>query len=318
MTKGIDISYHNGIIEWDEVKDSGIDFVIIRAGYGLSTVDKQFDNNIRGALAVGLNVGFYWFLYAFNEAEAIKNAQMFHNTIKDYKDKITHKVWCDWEYDSDRYNRDYGISFDKATRTKVVKAFCEKMKEYGYDVGVYANPDYLKNYFNDVSEYPLWLAYYSNSKGSFDPFMWQYTSKGSIAGIKGNVDINECYWEQKSLPYIGGYVGNSIAKALQTYGYKSTFSYRKSLWKELGKTETYKGTAEQNLEMIRLLGGTVVGDIPCLAGYQGFSIVNALEKFGYKSDFEYRKELWKKVGKTSTYKGTALQNLELLNILKSN
>ena len=314
MLNGIDVSKHQGEIDWTKVNT---DFVIIRAGYGKSTIDERFYYNIKSALARGFNVGVYWFLYCTNTDEAIQNAIMFYKVIKQYDDKITMKVWCDYEYDSDDYSNKKGIIQTKNTRTAMVKAFCEKMIELGYECGVYANPDYLKSKFNDLSDYPLWLAKYSNDKGSCNPYMWQYSSKGRVDGIKGNVDMNYCYGDKSNLPNLKGFVGGSIVKALSENGYKSSFSYRKSLWQELGQNEKYKGTAEQNHKLIELLGGKVQEDLPSLQGYKGFSIVSGLKSFGYPSDFEYRKILWKKIGKTDTYKGTAYQNITLLNTLKS-
>ena len=150
--------------------------------------------------------------------------------------------------------------------------------------------------------------------------MWQYTSTGKVDGIMGDVDVNELFGEETvkgdGLPNLTGYIGDSIVKGLHDRGYPCTFSYRTELWDKLGKTEKYKGTAEQNLTMIKLLGGKVGGGLPCVAGYKGFSIVQALNSFGYKSDFEYRKTLWGMIGEKSTYKGTATQNMKLLNELK--
>lgn len=202
-SRGIDVSVHNGNINWNKVKEAGVDFVIIRAGYGKNSVDKTFKANIEGALKAGLKVGAYWFVYALKKAEIGQNAKAFKDALDPYKGKITMKVWCDLEYDSDSYCAKHGVNLSKAARTEWVKEFCDIMKAYGYDCGVYANPDYLKNKLGDVSKYSLWLARYSSSKGSYQPFMWQYSSKGSIAGIKGNVDMNICYADsgQKNNPY---------------------------------------------------------------------------------------------------------------------
>lgn len=187
--KGIDVSYHNGVIDWDKVKQSGmVDFVIIRAGYGKSTMDKQFINNIVGANTSGLKVGIYWFIYAADEAEAVLNAKKCEECIKLYKDIITMRVWADWEYDSDKRNPQ-----TKESRTAIVKAFCEYLESKGYDVGIYANPDYINGKFGDLSKYPLWLAKYSTDKGNYSPFMWQYSSSGEVPGIKTKVDMNICY-----------------------------------------------------------------------------------------------------------------------------
>ena len=187
--RGIDVSYHNGIIDWNKVKKSGmVDFVIIRAGYGKSTMDKQFINNIVGADTVGLKVGIYWFIYAADETESVLNARKCEECIKLYKDIITMRVWADWEYDSDKRNPQ-----TKESRTAIVKAFCDYLESKGYDVGVYANPDYINGKFGDLSEYPLWLAKYSSDKGNYSPFMWQYSSSGEVPGIKTKVDMNICY-----------------------------------------------------------------------------------------------------------------------------
>ena len=198
--KGIDVSKHQGLIDWKKVANAGIEFAIIRAGFGKSTVDQYFIENIVGSHTAGLKVGVYWFIYALNEQDAIKNAEMFHKTIAPYKDAITMGVFADYEYDSDSYAKKNGIVHSVATRTKIVKAFLNCLKEKGWEVGNYANPDYIKNKFNDLSEYPLWLAWYGateeKAKG-YKPIMFQYTSEGKVDGIKGNVDMNYFYGEIK-------------------------------------------------------------------------------------------------------------------------
>ncbi|NBH24645.1 DUF882 domain-containing protein [Lachnospiraceae bacterium] len=185
--KGIDVSYHNGIIDWQKVKQS-VDFVIIRAGYGKSTMDKQFINNICGAHTTGLKIGIYWFIYAANTEEAVLNAKMCEKCIEGYKDIITMRVWADWEYDSDKRNPQ-----TKESRTAIIKAFCDYLAGKGYEAGVYSNVDYLTGKFGDLSKYPLWLAKYSSSKGDYNPFMWQHSSTGRITGISTDVDMNIYY-----------------------------------------------------------------------------------------------------------------------------
>jgi len=191
-SKGIDVSNYQGKIDWAKVKADGVTFVIIRAGWGKTNVDPMFRTYIEGAISQGLGIGVYWFLYAKNENDIILNAKKCQETIEPYRSKINLKVWADWEYDSDKYKP--GLS--KAQRTAWVKKFLETMSGYGYNVGIYANPDYLKNKFNDVSEYPLWLAYYATSKGKYDPFMWQYSSKGRVNGIVSVVDMDICYGDK--------------------------------------------------------------------------------------------------------------------------
>lgn len=185
--KGIDVSYHNGKIDWKKASQS-IDFAIIRAGYGKSTMDKQFINNICGAHTAGLKIGIYWFIYATNTDESVLNAKMCEKCIEGYKDIITMRVWADWEYDSDKRNPQ-----TKESRTDIVKAFCNYLSGKGYETGVYSNVDYLTGKFGDLSKYPLWLAKYSSSKGDYNPFMWQHSSTGRIAGISTDVDMNIYY-----------------------------------------------------------------------------------------------------------------------------
>lgn len=195
-SKGIDVSNYQGKIDWAKVKASGISFVIIRAGWGKTNVDPKFRANIEGAMNAGLDIGIYWFLYAKNENDIVLNAKKCYEVIEPYRKAINMKVWADWEYDSDKYKP----GLNKATRTQWIKKFCEEMTKYAYSVGIYANPDYLKSKFNDISEYPLWLAYYATSKGKYEPLMWQYTSSGRVDGIVGRVDMDTYYGESATKP----------------------------------------------------------------------------------------------------------------------
>ena len=201
MSKGLDVSQCQGTIDWKKIKASGVDFVIIRAGWGKNGRDSKFKENIESAISVGLNIGIYWFLYGKSEKDIIGNANSCISVIGAYKDNINMKVWADWEYDSDNYCK--GLT--KATRTQWVKAFCKQLKDKGFDVGIYANPDYINNKFNDISDYPLWLAFYNanpNSAKKYNPLIWQYTSKGTINGIKGYVDLDEFYGKIESKPIV--------------------------------------------------------------------------------------------------------------------
>ena len=191
---GFDISKHNGSIDFNKVKADGYDFVIIRAGYGKSTKDSRFDENIKKALNAGLKVGVYWFIYAKTSNDILANAKMAVATIGNWKDKITMGVWADYEYDSDKY---VGRMLSVQERTAWVKAFCNYMIDKGYDCGVYANPDYLDNKFGNLKSYSLWLARYTTDESKVKDYktaIWQYSSTGKIAGINGNVDLDKCEW----------------------------------------------------------------------------------------------------------------------------
>ncbi len=249
---GIDVSYHQGVIDWKKVAQSGIKFAMIRAGYGCNTVDKKFIENICGAHTAGLKIGIYWFIYANNEAEAIENADMCDRTIRLYKDIITMKVAADFEYDSDAYSTRQGVRHTKESRTRIVKAFLERLKSKGYDVCNYANPDYLKGKFGDLNEYPLWLARYNVSMGDYKPWMWQYSSTGTVPGIDGNVDLNICFEEQETKIEYYPVPEITLIDYLKKIDVDSTYANRKLIAIRNGISD-YSGTAEQNLKLLDLL-----------------------------------------------------------------
>lgn len=194
--KGIDVSKHNGHINWSKVKSSGIKFVIIRAGYGSSTVDERFREYIEGAIEEKLGVGIYWFSYAISEEKAKEEAIKCMEVIKPYKSKINYPVFYDFEYDSINYARKNGISINKTKATNFANAFLEEINKGGYIPGLYTNIDFLNNYFGKSIEekYDLWIAQYSSRcsyKGSH--VMWQYSEKGKVDGISGDCDMDYCY-----------------------------------------------------------------------------------------------------------------------------
>lgn len=190
MIKGIDVSKWQRDIDFNKVKADGIDFVIIRAGTGKSTEDPYFSKNIRGAIDAGLKVGVYWFIYAKTSNDIIVNAKMCDAVLRNYKDSITLGVWADFEYDSDKY---CARQLSVKERTAWVKLFLDTLYAKGYKVGVYANKDYKDNKFGNLSQYSLWFARYTDDESkvqNYNPFMWQFTDKGKVNGIKGNVDMN--------------------------------------------------------------------------------------------------------------------------------
>lgn len=254
---GIDVSKHQGRIDWKKVASSGVEFVIIRAGYGKNNVDQYFIENIVGAHTAGLKIGVYWFIYALNEQDAIKNAEKFHKTIEPYRDAVNMKVWADWEYDSDAYSKRNGAVQNNSTRTRIVRTFLNYLKAKGWDVGNYANPDYIKSKFEDLSEYPLWLAAYSYTEEhakKYNPWMWQRTSHGSVPGINGPCDMNICYEEVKEEVIIEYYPvpDFTLTDHLKKIGVDSSFNNRKKIATTNGIVN-YKGTSEQNLQLLDLL-----------------------------------------------------------------
>lgn len=193
---GIDVSKWNGDIDWDKVKADGIEFVMIRCGYrgsvtGALVEDPNFMKNIRGAKAAGLEVGIYFFTQATNEIEAVEEASMVIALCDGYE--IDYPVVIDTEGAGGNGRAD---ALDVDTRTNVCKAFCETIVNAGYEAGVYASRSWYNQNItvSELDEYKIWLAEYRSTplySGYYD--MWQYTSKGSVDGIEGNVDLNISY-----------------------------------------------------------------------------------------------------------------------------
>ena len=192
---GIDVSKWNGGIDWKAVKNSGVSYVIIRCGYRGSTTgalieDPKFRSNIQGAQNAGLKVGVYFFTQAVNEVEAVEEASMVLSLIKGYN--ISYPVFLDVEASNGR-----GDAINADTRTAVCRAFCQTIQNSGYKAGIYANKTWFTSYMNtpSLTGYKIWLAQYaaapSYTRTKYD--MWQYSSKGKVSGISGNVDMNISY-----------------------------------------------------------------------------------------------------------------------------
>lgn len=196
MKKGMDISYYQGDVDFSLVKVNGIEFAILRAGYRTST-DKKFFEYAKKAKEAGLPIlGVYFFSYALNEEEAREEARLCIKNIQTAglsKDTI---VFYDFEYDTVKKAADKGVQLKKSECNSHTLAFCEEVKKLGYTPGVYTNLDYYKNwYYKDtLSRYYVWLADYSGGP-DFECLIQQYTSKGSVPGIKGNVDLDYYYGE---------------------------------------------------------------------------------------------------------------------------
>ena len=210
--KGIDVSYHNGLIDWEKVAATPIEFAIIRAGYGMyeNQVDTRFRYNIENALKNGLHVGIYWFSYAGSAEEAIKEAQLCAKVIAPYKGKIDFPVYFDFEYDSEKYLSGLGISLTNEIRTGLVTAFCTELTRYGWMSGVYTNQDYARNKYNIKTlenMWEIWLAQYDTKKPKYNAGLKQYSSEASVSGISGNVDANESYIDYPTLIKRSGYNG---------------------------------------------------------------------------------------------------------------
>lgn len=202
----IDVSNYQGEIDWGEVKDSGIDYAFIRAGFrgygetGSLNKDDCFEKNVENAIKSGIDVGVYFFSQAITEEEAFEEAETVLEWVTEFD--ITLPIVFDYEYatTSDGLTgRLYNANLSKEEATNICKMFCSTIEHNGYVSMVYANKNMLENGLN-ASEientYKIWLANYStytNYEGKYD--FWQYTNSGTVNGISGKIDKSFWYIE---------------------------------------------------------------------------------------------------------------------------
>jgi lysozyme len=195
--KWIDVSYHNGKIDWEKVAASGIRGAIIRAGYGgeLTQKDKRFDENMAGAIAAGLKVAVYWFGYPDSVEDARREWKICKQVIERYKDEVLFIAY-DYEYDSRGYFKElHGYYPSNTFINTMVTAFLNEAKSDGWKTCLYMNNDYRLHVFNASTlaapDY-LWLADYSG-RPDIPCAIQQTGSNGHVPGISGNVDLDTVF-----------------------------------------------------------------------------------------------------------------------------
>ena len=192
--QGIDVSEHQGRIDWDAVKASGIDFAILRVGFGAPSfggrVDYQFNRNISECERLGIPYGVYVYSYAFDNQQAADEASMVIDCLSGHNPRLP--VYYDLE---DKTIIADGRQSGIASRAQT---FCNKISSAGYKPGIYANLNWFDNILTDPvfksSSWDHWIAQYNSQchyTGSYS--FWQYTSRGKVSGISGNVDMNYAY-----------------------------------------------------------------------------------------------------------------------------
>lgn len=211
--EGIDVSKHQGTINWASLaQDPNVKFVIIRAGYGSyypSQVDAQFETNYKKAKEYNIPVGTYWYSYATSVTEVRQEIAAFLKTIEGKQFEFP--VCFDQEYESGI------VALTNAQRTEIVKEALGTLEGKGYYAALYCSADWLNNRLNysSLASYDMWIAQYGSSCASKLPYgMWQYSSKGSVSGISGNVDLDHAY---KDYPTIIKNAGlNGFTKSADT------------------------------------------------------------------------------------------------------
>ena len=264
--KGIDVSMHQGSIDFAKVKADGVKYVIIRCNNwngSKNCVEKDpyFEQNCKQAKAAGLDVGVYYFTWECSVAGAMRDAELCLSYIRGKK--FEYPIYFDLEWQK-------AFQQGRQVCDGMVKAFCDTLENAGYFGGLYISRSPLQSYISPetASRYSLWVAEYG-AKCNYDGLygMWQYSSTGRISGINGNVDLDECYVDYPTLIKSGGFNGypkQDALKELDTEGFKRGDKslgvyYLKQRLKTLGykvdDTYGFGGGTEQAVNKLLTLWG---------------------------------------------------------------
>lgn len=194
LYRGIDLSKHNGKVDFQKVKADGIDFVILRAGFGktIAQKDKMFEEYYAGAKKAGLGVGAYWFTYATNPATATVEARVCAEAIKGKQFEFP--IYYDLEDDPN--SKSYPLKTGIQNCSEMVSAFCSELENKNYWAGFYASRSVIQTLITPevAKRYAVWVAEWGTKcKYAGDYGLWQYSETGRINGISGNVDLDFCY-----------------------------------------------------------------------------------------------------------------------------
>ena len=206
--KGIDVSSYNGVVDWKQVANSGIDFAMIRIGYRgyrnpVLVLDTQALYNLREAKSAGLKIGVYFFSQAVDLAEAQEEALWVVSQLHQNGIQLDYPVAIDSE-DTGARSQGYlpgrADLLDKDTRTMICRAFCDVINYQGFTPAVYASKNWFneKLNFSELSNYDIWVAHHTDDENIVTDFsgdyeIWQYTDGGNVSGVPSSVDINICY-----------------------------------------------------------------------------------------------------------------------------
>lgn len=197
---GIDVSQHQKDIDWQKVKNFGVDFAFIRVGYrgyeeGGLFLDNNFHQNMQGAIEAGIEVGVYFYSQALTVEEAREEAEFVLSNIKDYR--FNYPVVYDWEYYTDKPNARTN-DVDKSVLTDLCYVFCDTIQNSGYKVMYYGSPKFLNRDYDigKLAKYDMWLAHYASlPRMIYDFKIWQYSEKGIVDGIEEPTDLNIAFYD---------------------------------------------------------------------------------------------------------------------------
>lgn len=186
MIKGIDVNEYQGSIDWEKVKEFGIEFAILRAGIG-TRIDDYFEQNYSAAKKVGISVGAFWYVKSITSQGILAEAEAFEAVLQGKQ--LEYPVFMDLEYSQ-------VLSRGKEVCSSFVRDFCNYLDSKNYWAGLYTSRSFLQTYFDDdvKNNYTIWVADWTGSckyNGTYG--IWQSSEKGSVPGIKGNVDTDISY-----------------------------------------------------------------------------------------------------------------------------
>ena len=190
---GVDVSSHQGEIDWAQVRDAGMEFAMIRLGYRGYTSGGIYEDeyavaNLTGAKNAGLSVGAYFYSQAITAEEARMEARLCISILDGMA--LDLPLVYDWEYVSEDART---ANMDRQTLMECTLAFCQEVEAAGYEAMIYFNPTLAESLLDleELTDYPWWLAMYSSSMTYPHAIaMWQYTASGTVPGIPGNTDVN--------------------------------------------------------------------------------------------------------------------------------
>lgn len=192
MFKGVDVSRHQGYIDWDKfLEDEYSDFAIIRAGFGNNNIDAQAVRNVIECECLGIPYGLYWFSYALTPEMARREADYLADFVGSYKP--SYPLVYDFEYDSVTHAVRNGVKITRDFVLNCTEQFCHRLEELGFYAMFYCNNDYYQRYYqaSKVAEkYDMWYARYANSPGR-PVTLWQTSESGRVKGIQGKVDLDQ-------------------------------------------------------------------------------------------------------------------------------
>lgn len=317
MTKlGVDVSKHNGNVDWQTVKNAGYgSFAIIRAGYGgdyTNQDDPQFERNVNECERLGIPYGVYLYSYALNTNDAKGEVNHILRLLKKVGKNFKYGVWFDME-DADNYKKNHGMP-SNSTLVDICYTFCEAVENAGYYAGIYASLSWLNNQLNNskLDRFDKWVAQWNNTGCTYKKTysIWQNTNNVSIGGKRfdGNKLIRDFATSSQS----GGTTPKKSNEELANEviaGKWGNGQDRKNRLTNAG----YDYQAVQNI-VNQKLGATGTSYYKKYTG-SSVSIVDALKAIGVDSSMNNRKKIAKANG-ISNYSGTASQNTQLLNLLK--